>query len=415
LTNGARRAEILETAAGLFASSGYRTSLREIAEASGILPGSLYHHFESKEALVVELIERYRADLDVVARTGLDALHAPARPPIGALIVRLGEEIAACAVRNRAAMLLTLYEPPPGVGSPGGGWRMQSPRAIEATMLETLGVGCEDGEIRPGIDLHALADRLCQACLHIGLGVFQDDDESRRIADLRSAIVLSGVATGDPPPDAQLDRSPAFTTATLAIAEWNQIADDEDERLPMLRGVARAEFGLRGYEATTVRHIAAAAGMSTGSVYRLIGSKDELLSSIMLAFNDTVQSAWSRVVESSSTCVEKLDALAWINTNIVDRYNDEYNIQLAWLRESPPSSADLGPGFSSRMDDLATVVERGIRSGEIQLDAPSADIRAWSLFEMLWTPESIVRSLGTHGAKRLTRETVLRGAAASNG
>jgi AcrR family transcriptional regulator len=410
LNAGARRAEILETAAGLFASSGYRTSLREIAEASGILPGSLYHHFESKEALVVELVDRYRSDLDGVARSGLDALQQPQRAPAGDLILRLGEEIAACAVRNRAAMLLTLYEPPPSVGSQRDGWRLQSPRAIESTMLETLRAGREDGEIRAGIDLPAFADRLCQAFLHIGLGVFPEDDASL-IPKVRGAILLCGVAADGVAPDAELDRSPAFTVANRTIAEWNQIAEEEDERLPVLRAVARAEFGLRGYEATTVRHIAAAAGMSTGSVYRLIGSKDELLSSIMQAFNDTVQSAWQRVVEAGSSCVETLDALAWINTNIVDRYTDEYNIQLAWLRESPPSSADLGPGFASRMDELATVVERGIERGEIRLDAPSADIRAWSLFELLWTPESIVRSVGTDGARRLLRETVLRGAA----
>ena len=69
---GARRTEILETAATLFASSGLRTSLKEIADACGILPGSLYHHFESKEAIIVELIERYRAELDEIASTALD-------------------------------------------------------------------------------------------------------------------------------------------------------------------------------------------------------------------------------------------------------------------------------------------------------------------------------------------------------
>jgi Bacterial regulatory proteins, tetR family len=43
--DGERKTEILETAATLFASSGLRTSLKEIADACGILPGSLYHHF----------------------------------------------------------------------------------------------------------------------------------------------------------------------------------------------------------------------------------------------------------------------------------------------------------------------------------------------------------------------------------
>ncbi len=66
-----RRDEILDTASGVFASSGLRTTLQEIAEASGIQPGSLYHHFESKEAIVVELVKRYHADLDRQAEIAL--------------------------------------------------------------------------------------------------------------------------------------------------------------------------------------------------------------------------------------------------------------------------------------------------------------------------------------------------------
>ena len=30
-------------------------------------PGSLYHHFESKEAILVELLRRYHTDLDRIA------------------------------------------------------------------------------------------------------------------------------------------------------------------------------------------------------------------------------------------------------------------------------------------------------------------------------------------------------------
>src|ERR1700757_3912553 len=75
--SGTRRTEILQTAASLIASSGLRTSLQEIADAAGILPGSLYHHFESKEAILVELIRRYHADLDRVGEMALDKLDEP--------------------------------------------------------------------------------------------------------------------------------------------------------------------------------------------------------------------------------------------------------------------------------------------------------------------------------------------------
>ena len=92
--DGARKTEILETAARLFASSGLRTSVQQIADACGILPGSLYHHFESKEAIIVELIERYRADLDDIAKRALDDLQGP--EPDSERIMALSAAIAAC-------------------------------------------------------------------------------------------------------------------------------------------------------------------------------------------------------------------------------------------------------------------------------------------------------------------------------
>src|ERR1700754_4299658 len=75
--DGTRRTEILQTAASLIASSGLRTSLQEIADAAGILPGSLYHHFESKEAILVELLHRYHTDLDRIAERAQGKLDDP--------------------------------------------------------------------------------------------------------------------------------------------------------------------------------------------------------------------------------------------------------------------------------------------------------------------------------------------------
>ncbi len=48
-----RRQDILSQAAQLFGARGYgRTSIRDIASAVGMLPGSVYYHFASKEALL---------------------------------------------------------------------------------------------------------------------------------------------------------------------------------------------------------------------------------------------------------------------------------------------------------------------------------------------------------------------------
>jgi AcrR family transcriptional regulator len=59
-----RRGEILAKAAALFAKQGVTTTtVREIADSVGILSGSLYHHFASKEEMVEEIISSYLDDL----------------------------------------------------------------------------------------------------------------------------------------------------------------------------------------------------------------------------------------------------------------------------------------------------------------------------------------------------------------
>lgn len=59
-TKTSRRDELLAMAGRMFAEQGLRsTTVRDIADAAGILSGSLYHHFDSKEAMVDELLRGF--------------------------------------------------------------------------------------------------------------------------------------------------------------------------------------------------------------------------------------------------------------------------------------------------------------------------------------------------------------------
>jgi TetR/AcrR family transcriptional regulator, cholesterol catabolism regulator len=59
-----RRSELLAIAARLFADKGFRnTTVRDIADAAGILSGSLYHHFDSKESMVDEILSTFQEEL----------------------------------------------------------------------------------------------------------------------------------------------------------------------------------------------------------------------------------------------------------------------------------------------------------------------------------------------------------------
>ena len=262
---GGRREEILETAARLFASSGLRTSLREIAEACGILPGSLYHHFDSKEAIIIELVHRYRDDLDRVAKEALNAREQPPRP-VEDRLMDLGRAVAACALRNRAALLLTLYEPPSVLGDQLAQLGQEAPAKLQAAMEETLRDGQSEGEIRKTIDLRLFADRLCQSMLHVGVGVSHLTPGAQFVPEMRMAIQLHGIGVHTPP-NAELDRSQALRVARDHIATWEDERDDDDRTArPSRRGARRSSADAdlsRRRCATSASHQASASGPST--------------------------------------------------------------------------------------------------------------------------------------------------------
>jgi AcrR family transcriptional regulator len=409
--SGTRRTEILQTAASLIASSGLRTSLQEIADAAGILPGSLYHHFESKEAILVELIRRYQDDLDRIGRTAQARLDEPDSRPVSEKVIELGSAIATCAAQHGAALQMSFYEGPssdPELIK----LTQQRPAAIQEAMLQTLRAGRWSGYIKPDIDLPTLADRICQTMLQVGLAVMRHKSSPDQVAGLLCRIILRGLATRSPG-DAALDRSKALVAANDVIETW---ADDRDadpsDKAAHVLAVARTEFGRRGYEVTTIRDIAAAAGLGTGTVYRVIGSKDELLASIMESFGRKVEAGWVSVLRSDATPVEKLDALSWVNVNALDRFSDEFRIQLAWMRQSPPDTPNPGWLYATRLRQMKTLLSEGIRSGEISIEAPSTVVLARCVVGLQWIPENILRDIGKRAALVHARDTVLRGVAA---
>ena len=403
-----RRTEILQTADSVIAEYGLRASVQQIADAAGILAGSLYHHFESKEAILVELIRRYHADLDRVGDVALERLDQPDPPPADELIIALGRDIARCAAGHRAALQMSFFEGPSSDPELAA-LTERRPEKIQAAMSQALRAGRWSGYLRPEFDLPVLADRLCQSMLHVGLDVIRHKASSDAVATLKCRMALHGLATKRPS-DASLDRSRAMAAANAVIDSWTDDGDGQD-KAAHVRAVARAEFGRRGYEMTTIRDIAAAAGLGTGTVYRIIGSKDELLMSIMLNFGQKVGGAWTDIMSSDATVIEKLDALNWLNVNALDRFTDEFRIQLAWLRQSAPATKSPAFSFDTRIREMKSLLSEGIRAGEISIDSPPGDMLARCVIGDGWIPENILRDIGVRNSQLLNRDTMLRGIA----
>ncbi|MCW2868914.1 TetR/AcrR family transcriptional regulator [Actinacidiphila oryziradicis] len=144
-----RRSELLATAAEVFAAQGYNaTTVRQIADAAGMLAGSLYYHFDSKESMVDEILSAFLGELwagyDAVLAAGLGP-----RETIEALVTESFREIdrhrPAVAIYQKEAMHLSVQ--------PRFGYLADSQKKFERAWLGTLERGADAGVFRADLDL----------------------------------------------------------------------------------------------------------------------------------------------------------------------------------------------------------------------------------------------------------------------
>ena len=77
-STGARRRQIMQEAARLFGTRGFEaTTIRDIASATGILGGSIYYHFASKEDIFVAV---HGAGMEKITQAVLDAIEGVEDP-----------------------------------------------------------------------------------------------------------------------------------------------------------------------------------------------------------------------------------------------------------------------------------------------------------------------------------------------
>jgi AcrR family transcriptional regulator len=143
-----RRAEVLAAAAGLFASRGYAaTTVREVAEAAGMLGGSLYYHFDSKESMADEILSSFLtemwADYDKVITSGL----GPAETFRELIIVSFR-----CIDRHRPAVMIYQKETEHLAQSPRFAYLLDSRRKFREMWLSVLGSGVTEGVFRADLD-----------------------------------------------------------------------------------------------------------------------------------------------------------------------------------------------------------------------------------------------------------------------
>jgi AcrR family transcriptional regulator len=144
-----RRDELLELAAKMFAERGLRaTTVRDIADSAGILSGSLYHHFASKEEMVDELL---RGFLDWLFDRYQQIVATEPNP-----LERLKGLFMASfeAIEDRHAQVVIYQDEAKRLSSQPRFAYVDERNKEQRTMwLELLNQGVKEGYFRPDIDV----------------------------------------------------------------------------------------------------------------------------------------------------------------------------------------------------------------------------------------------------------------------
>lgn len=153
-----RMQELLEAALEVFARRGYRNArLDDVADAAGVTKGAIYHYFDTKEALLLGVIEHYQA---IAFDRAEDALRDD-RLPASTRIRLLVRKVFAQQGDPRSSELLTLLvrgvaHEVPHVHER---WLRDGPARLWTLLGNLVEEGRRRGEFRPDADVE-VATRL---------------------------------------------------------------------------------------------------------------------------------------------------------------------------------------------------------------------------------------------------------------
>jgi TetR/AcrR family transcriptional regulator, cholesterol catabolism regulator len=189
-----RRDELLTLAATMFAERGLKsTTVRDIADSAGILSGSLYHHFKSKEQMVEEvlkdfldwLFERYQ---EIVAgeSTPLDRVKG--------LFMASFE-----AIEHRHAQVVIYQDEAKRLSAlPQFAFVDDRNREQRKMWVDLLHEGIADGSLRPDLDVD-LVYRFIRDTTWVSVRWYQPGGPltAEEVGRQYLAIVLGGITQSD--------------------------------------------------------------------------------------------------------------------------------------------------------------------------------------------------------------------------
>ncbi|NBE97488.1 TetR/AcrR family transcriptional regulator [Nonomuraea sp. KC401] len=189
-----RRDHLVKLAAELFARKGFQaTTVREIADEAGILSGSLYHHFDSKETIVDEVLSTFLDDLIARYRAALES-GGDARTVLSEM-VRIGfgtlePHRAAITVMQNDWNYLRQF--------PRFNYLVKAEDEVEQMWVAQIKAGQAAGLFRPDVD-PKLTYRMIRDTIWVAVRWFRPGGRlnTSGLAEHYITVLFDGLATGE--------------------------------------------------------------------------------------------------------------------------------------------------------------------------------------------------------------------------
>jgi AcrR family transcriptional regulator len=188
-----RRAALIELAGDMFADRGFQaTTVRDIAQAAGMLSGSLYHHFDSKESIMDELLRAYIDELLPEYRRIVQE-GGPAREVLSQLVTAA----FASFERHRPAILVWQSEGMHLRELPRFAYVQQAEAETELLWTKVIRRGIRSGEFRRGLDVK-LVYRFIRDVVWVAARWYRPEGRLaiQQVAAQYLSIVMDGIDSG---------------------------------------------------------------------------------------------------------------------------------------------------------------------------------------------------------------------------
>lgn len=323
-----RKEQILAAATRLFYEQGYAgASMSDVSRSVGILKGSLYHHFGSKEDMLVHIFAQATLETgDLMAE--IEAMEASPVERIEAFV----RAWSLWYLENLEMVSVYLAE-----------WKHLSParlrdaletrRSVYDRVEALVGAACEAGEAPAALDRRYAAFYVLSVINGLPAWYRNGSAEPpQAIADMQAGMIggmvrcCDGSRGGGPFAD---DPAPG-----------DHGGEDADPRAELL-AAATAAFHEEGYDRTSLQDIADRTSLFRGSLYHYMDSKEGLLAEI---FERATAESFALLEQIESGDCDAVDRLyrfvgSWSlwylrNLEVVSVYVDEWRHLTGQRREA---------------------------------------------------------------------------------